>query len=634
MTNNKIESLPHTIITDVDIYLLKQGTHFRLFEKLGSRTMTINGVKGTYFAVWAPNATQVSVIGDFNGWNRTSHPLFVRWDSSGIWEGFITGVEEGALYKYVVKSQHFETEKGDPFAFAWEEPPRTASIVWNLDYQWNDANWNGIRAAKNDFSAPMSIYELHFGSWQRKAGNQSLTYREMAEILPKYLQEMGFTHVEFMPLMEHPFYGSWGYQKIGYFAPSRRYGTPQDFMYLIDKLHQHEIGVLLDWVPSHFPSDVHGLANFDGTALYEHADPRKGFHPEWKSYIFNYGRNEVRCFLISSAIFWLQKYRLDGLRVDAVSSMLYLDYARTPNEWIPNVFGGHENLEAISFLKQLNEYVYESFPYIQMIAEESTAWPMVSRPTSVGGLGFGLKWNMGWMHDTLEYFTKDPVHRKYHHGTLLFNLYYLFSENFVLSLSHDEVVYGKRSLLNKMPGDDWQKFGNLRLLYSYMFTHPGKKLLFMGAEIGQWDEWNHETSLDWHLLAYDRHQGIKKIVRDLNFLYRNEKALHNLEMSWECFEWVNMYDSDNSVLSFFRKDPKSNEVLLVICNFTPVPRENYTLGLNRGGHWKEIFNSDAAEYGGTNQWRYQTIEARADSNAHLFTATLPPLSTMVFKQLL
>jgi len=626
-------SMPHTIISDVDIFLFKQGTHFRLYEKLGCHPMTVNGVEGTYFAVWAPNATLVSVIGDFNGWNRTSHPLFARWDSSGIWEGFIPGVKQGAIYKYVIKNHHFETEKGDPFALAWEEPPRTASIVWELDYKWNDAKWDTMRAEKNAFSAPMSIYEIHFGSWQRKEHNQSLTYREMAEILPKYLSEMGFTHVEFMPLMEHPFYGSWGYQKIGYFAPSRRYGTPQDFMYLIDKLHQHEIAVLLDWVPSHFPSDIHGLANFDGTALYEHADPRKGFHPEWKSYIFNYGRNEVRSFLISSAVFWLQNYHLDGLRVDAVSSMLYLDYARNADEWIPNIHGGHENLDAISFLKQLNEYVYASFPYVQMIAEESTAWPMVSRPTSVGGLGFGLKWNMGWMHDTLEYFSKDPVHRKYHHGTLLFNLYYLFSENFVLSLSHDEVVYGKRSLLNKMPGDDWQKFANLRLLYSYMFAHPGKKLLFMGAEIGQWEEWDHEKSLDWHLLAYNPHQGIKRILHDLNFLYRNEKALHNLEIHWECFEWVNMYDSDNSVISFYRKDPQSNEVLLVICNFTPVPRENYTLGLNRGGRWKEIFNSDAAEYGGTNNWRYQTIETKPAENVSLFTATLPPLSTMVFKQL-
>lgn len=626
-------SLPHSLITDVDIFLFKQGNHFRLHEKLGSHPLTLDGVEGTFFAVWAPNATQVNVIGDFNGWNRTSHPLFVRWDSSGIWEGFIPGVKQGAVYKYSIKSPHFETEKGDPFALAWEEPPRTASIVWQLDYKWNDSKWEAIRGERNEFSAPMSIYEIHFGSWQRKENNQSLTYREMAEILPGYLNEMGFTHVEFMPLMEHPFYGSWGYQKVGYFAPSRRYGTPQDFMYLIDKLHQHEIAVILDWVPSHFPSDLHGLAYYDGTALFEHADPRKGFHPEWKSYIFNYGRNEVRSFLISSAVFWLQKYHLDGLRVDAVSSMLYLDYARAANEWIPNVYGGHENLEAISFLKQLNEYVYASFPYVQMIAEESTSWPMVSRPTSLGGLGFGLKWNMGWMHDTLNYFSKDPIYRKYHHGTLLFNLYYLFSENFVLSLSHDEVVYGKRSLLNKMPGDDWQKFANLRLLYSYMFTHPGKKLLFMGAEIAQWNEWNHETSLDWHLLAYAPHQGIKKILSALNFLYRSEKALHNLELHWDCFEWVNMYDSDNSVLSFYRKDPRSTDVLLIVCNFTPVPREHYTLGLNRGGKWKEIFNSDSAEFGGTNQWRYHIIEAKPDGNAHLFTATLPPLSTMVFKLL-
>jgi len=626
-------SRPHSIITDVDIFLLRQGNHFRLFEKLGSHPMIVDGVEGTYFAVWAPNAKQVSVIGDFNGWSSSAHPLFARWDGSGIWEGFIPGVKKGAIYKYNVKSEHFETEKGDPFALSWEEPPRTASIVWQLDYKWNDAKWEKLRGEKNEFSAPMSTYEIHFGSWRRKENNKSLTYREMAEILPKYLNEMGFTHVEFMPLMEHPFYGSWGYQKVGYFAPSRRYGSPEDFMYLIDQLHQHEIAVILDWVPSHFPSDLHGLAYFDGTALYEHEDPRKGFHPEWKSYIFNYGRNEVRSFLISSAIFWLQMYHIDGLRVDAVSSMLYLDYARSANEWIPNVFGGHENLEAISFLKQLNEYVYASFPYVQMIAEEATSWPMVSRPTTLGGLGFGLKWNMGWMNDTLHYFTQDPINRKYHHGTLLFNLYYLFSENFVLSISHDEVVYGKRSLLSKMPGDDWQKFANLRLLYSYMFTHPGKKLLFMGAEIGQWAEWNHEKSLDWHLLEHSPHQGIKQTLRDLNFLYREEKALYSRELHWECFEWVNMYDSDNSVISFYRKDPQSSETLLIICNFTPVPRENYTLGLNRGGRWKEIFNSDAAVYGGTNQWRHDTIEAKPENDTHLFTASLPPLSTMVFKQL-
>lgn len=633
MSRAQVATYPYTKITEMDVFLFKEGTHFQLFDKLGSHPMTLEGVAGTYFAVWAPNAKKVSVMGSFNGWNRTTHPLFPRWDSSGIWEGFIPHVKQGDLYKYSILSLFTQLllDKGDPFAVHWETPPRTASVVWDLSYTWNENKWSSVRQKKNQLNAPMSIYEIHFGSWQRHLNNSPLTYREMAERLPRYLTEMGFTHVEFMPLMEHPFYGSWGYQKIGYFAPSSRYGTPQDFMYLIECLHEHNIGVFLDWVPSHFPSDGHSLAHFDGTALFEHADPRQGFHPDWQSYIFNYARHEVRSFLFSSAAFWLAKYHVDGLRVDAVSSMLYLDYSRKPGEWIPNRYGGHENLEAISFIKELNAYLYKTFPHIQMIAEESTAWPKVSRPTSYGGLGFGLKWNMGWMHDTLKYFDKDPVHRKYYHQQLLFSMYYFFNENFTLSLSHDEVVYGKKSLLSKMPGDDWQKFANLRLLYSYMFTHPGKKLLFMGAEIAQWREWNHDFSLDWHLLEYTPHQGIQKLLKDLNKLYQEESALYERDFDPGGFEWVSLHDHEHSVIVFLRRGSSPTEVLLTLCNFTPVPRNHYTVELKKPGSWKCVFNSDASCYGGSGL-PLKEVFVTSNTSSCTLSLTLPPLATLVLKQ--
>ncbi len=619
-------------INETDIYLFKEGRHYHLFDRLGSRIMEDAGVRGVFFAVWAPNAERVSVIGDFNEWDPARHPLAVRWDSSGIWEGFIPGIGQGALYKYSILSHTGqEFEKGDPFAFLWEIPPRTASVVWDLSYEWTASH-----TVRDGLNSPISIYELHYGSWQRKPeeGNRPLTYREMADVLPMHVKRLGFTHVELMPMMEHPFYGSWGYQKVGYFAPSSRYGTPQDFMHLIEALHDAEIGVFLDWVPSHFPSDAHGLAYFDGTHLYEHEDRRKGFHPEWKSYIFNYGRHEVRSFLISSALFWLAKYQVDGLRVDGVSSMLYLDYSRENGDWIPNAFGGNENLEAIDFLRDLNAAVYEQFPCAQMIAEESTAWPMVSRPTYVGGLGFGMKWNMGWMHDTLLYFSKDPIYRKYHQNDLTFSMVYHYNENFVLSLSHDEVVYGKGSLLGKMPGDEWQKFAQLRLLYTYLFSHPGKKLLFMGAEIGQWSEWNHEMSLDWHLLQYDRHQGIENTLIDLNHLYTSEKALYEGDFSPEGFSWIDPHDSDNSVLSFCRKSLSSEEVVVVLCNFTPVPRINYVVGVPCKGMWQEVFNSDATRYGGCNLGNAGLVEAREQEMHHYpysLVVTLPPLAGIIFK---
>lgn len=626
----------HSLLTDHDIFLFKQGKHFQLYNKLGSRPIEFDGLKGTYFAVWAPNGESVNVIGNFNGWNRYSHPLAARWDSSGIWEGFIPGIGQGEVYKYFVRSKigGREFERGDPFAFHFETPPRTASIVWDVKFDWDEEEWKGIREKKNGLSAPISIYEMHFGSWRRHAEqSRPLTYLEMAEILPKYLQEMGFTHVEFMPMMEHPFYGSWGYQQTGYFAPTSRFGTPQDFMMLIQALHKHGIGVYLDWVPSHFPSDEHGLAFFDGSCLYEHSDPRQGFHPEWRSYIFNYSRHEVRSFLISSAAFWMEKFHVEGLRVDGVSSMLYLNYARNHGDWIPNIHGGHENLDAIYFLRELNEYLYQKFPYIQMIAEESTAWPMVSRPVDVGGLGFGMKWCMGWMHDTLKYFAKDPIYRKYHHNELLFSMLYFYNENFVLSISHDEVVYGKQALLRKMPGDDWQKYANLRLLFAYMYTHPGKKLLFMGSELGQWDEWNHDSSLDWHLLQYPPHQGIQKILKDLNHLYQTEPALYEIDFEREGFEWLALDDAESSVIAYLRKD--GDNPIAVVCNFTPVVRDSYFIPVPFGGIWKEIFNSDAAIYGGSGKGNLgeKLAETRDLKNEgpNYLNLTLPPLALLMFK---
>ena len=627
-----------TLLTDHDIYLLKEGSHFRLYDKLGSHPLTVDGKEGIYFALWAPNAEKVSVIGDFNGWNKGGHQLMARWDESGIWEGFIQGIGKGAVYKYHIVSRHnnYSVDKGDPFAFYWELPPKTASVAWGLDYEWSDSEWMSDRHKHNSLNAPFSIYEVHLGSWRRvpEENNRFLTYRELAHSLADYVRHMGFTHVELLPVMEHPFYGSWGYQTTGYFAPTSRYGTPQDLMYMIDYLHQNGIGVILDWVPSHFPSDEHGLSYFDGTYLYEHSDPKKGYHPEWNSYIFNYSRNEVRNFLISNALFWFEKYHIDGLRVDAVASMLYLDYARSEGEWIPNKYGGREDLDAIFFLKRLNEAVYSAHPDVQTIAEESTAWPMVSRPAHLGGLGFGMKWNMGWMHDTLKYMSKEPLFRKYHHEQLTFSIWYAFSENFTLPLSHDEVVYGKSSLIGKLPGDEWQRNANLRLLFGYMYGHPGKKLLFMGGEFAQWKEWNHDESLEWHALEYPYHQGVQRCVRDLNHLYRNEPALHQLDFSADGFEWIDFHAWEESTLSFIRKCRNTDDIILVVCNFTPALRYNYRLGVPRGRFWKEVLNSDAEIYGGSGKGNAGGVTADpvpAQGRDHSLLLTLPPLGILFFK---
>ncbi|SDB44768.1 1,4-alpha-glucan branching enzyme [Desulfonatronum thiosulfatophilum] len=627
-----------SLFSEEDIYLFREGRHFRLYDKLGSHPMEVDGEQGTLFAVWAPNAEQVSVIGDFNGWDNSAHVLHPRWDGSGIWEGFIPGAHPWQLYKYHIRSRHhmYSSDRADPFARHTEIPPNTSSVVWDLEYQWNDGQWMHERALRNSLRAPQSVYEVHLGSWQRIPGesNRFLTYREMASRLPAYVREMGFTHVELLPVMEHPFYGSWGYQTLGYFAPTSRFGPPQDFMYLVDQLHQNGIGVILDWVPSHFPGDGHGLAYFDGTHLYEHSDPRQGYHPDWNSYIFNYGRNEVRCFLISSALFWLDKYHVDGLRVDAVASMLYLDYSRKEGEWIPNRYGGRENMEAIEFIRAVNEAVYVNFPDTQTAAEESTAWPMVSRPTDVGGLGFGMKWNMGWMHDTLSYMANDPIHRQYHHNQLTFSIWYSFAENFILPMSHDEVVYGKGSLLNKMPGDYWQKCANLRLLFGYMYGHPGKKLLFMGGEFGQWSEWAHEQSLQWHLLHQPEHHGVQRWVQDLNKLYRGEPALYEMDFEQDGFSWVDCNDADQSVISFLRRGSCTQDLILVAANFTPVPRENYRVGVPRGGIWREILNSDAREYGGSGMGNMGGVEAAPLPSHNFFSSlalTLPPLGVVFLK---
>jgi 1,4-alpha-glucan branching enzyme len=592
---------------------------------------------GAYFAVWAPDAEGVFVVGDFNGWNKSSHPLRSR-GQSGIWEGFIPKVEKGSRYKYHIRSRYkgYRVDKSDPFSFYNEIPPQTASIVWDVEYTWNDGEWMKKRGRLNSPSAPLAIYEVHLGSWRRapEEGHRPLTYREIAPRLAEYVKSMGFTHVEFLPVMEHPFYGSWGYQISNFFAPTSRYGTPQDFMYLIDRLHQEDIGVILDWVPSHIPSDEHGLGFFDGTHLYEHEDPRQRIHPEWNSILFNYGRNEVRSFLISNALYWLQAYHADGLRVDAVASMLYLDYSRQEGEWLPNEYGGRENLEAIAFLRRFNEEVYKSCPQVQTIAEESTAWPMVSRPTYVGGLGFGMKWDMGWMHDTLKYMSKDPLFRKYDHNLLTFRLLYAFHENFVLPLSHDEAVHGKGSLLGKMPGDDCQKFANLRLLYGYMYAQPGKKLIFMGGEFGQWGEWNHEGSLAWHLLRHEPHSGLQRWVQDLNHTYRRERALHETDFEPAGFEWIDCHDSDSSTLSLIRRGHSPDDLLLIICNFTPVPRMNYRVGAPRGGFWQEILNSDARDYGGSGLGNMGGVEASPISfhgRPYMLHLTLPPLAAVFFK---
>jgi 1,4-alpha-glucan branching enzyme len=623
------------LVDDDDLHLFAEGNHYRIERKLGSHPGSVAGEAGTHFAVWAPSAARVSVIGDFNGWDAASHPLQQR-GGSGIWEGFVPGVGRGTVYKYRIVSTHagHEADKADPFAVTSETPPRTGSVVWDLDYEWGDAQWMASRKGRLGLEAPASIYEIHLGSWMRVPGegNRSLGYRELAPRLIEHLHRTGFTHVEFLPVMEHPFFGSWGYQVTGYFAPTSRFGSPQDFMFLVDQLHQAGIGVILDWVPSHFPEDAHGLGYFDGTHLFEHADPRQGFHPDWKSAIFNYGRHEVRSFLISSALYWLEQFHADGLRVDGVASMLYLDYSRQEGEWVPNRYGGRENLEAIAFLRQFNEDVYEAHPDVQTVAEESTSWPMVSRPNYVGGLGFGYKWDMGWMHDTLDYMSKDPIHRKYHHNRITFRMVYAFHENFVLPLSHDEVVHGKGSLIGKMPGDEWQRFANLRLLLGYMWGQSGKKMLFMGGELGQWREWNHDSSLDWHLLEQPLHGGVQRWVGDLNRLYREEPALH-----YDChpdgFSWVDCNDSEQSLLTMLRWSRGRRRAVLVACNFTPIPRTNYRVGVPWEGRWVERLNGDAEIYGGSGWGNQGGVEAApVAAHGHPFSVNLalPPLAAMFF----
>jgi 1,4-alpha-glucan branching enzyme len=626
------------LLGEQDLFLFNEGTHTRVYRRLGSHLATLDGQPGVAFAVWAPNAQSVSVIGEFNGWRKDASPLRAI-GGSGIWQGFVPGLDQGTVYKYHVRSRlgGFSVDKADPYAFRQETPPHTGSVVWDLGYEWSDQEWMSRRRERNSLGAPISIYEVHFGSWRRVPGegDRFLTYREAAPLLADYVQNMGFTHVEFLPLMEHPFYGSWGYQTTGYFAPSSRFGTPQDLMFLVDTLHQRGIGVIFDWVPSHFPTDEHGLAYFDGTHLYEHADRRQGHHPDWDSFVFNYGRHEVKSFLTSSALYWLDTYHADGLRVDAVASMLYLDYSRKEGEWIPNAHGGRENLEAIEFLRQLNEHVYGECPDVQTMAEESTSWPMVSRPLYLGGLGFGLKWDMGWMHDMLAYMAEDPLYRRYHHDKLTFRRVYAFSENFVLPLSHDEVVHGKKSLLDKMAGESGHRFANLRLLYAAQYGQPGKKLLFMGCEFGQGLEWNHDRSLDWHLLDVDLHRGVQTWVDDLNRLYRENPAMHVLDCSPAGFQWLDCCDADNSVLSFLRRDGagQGGNQVLVVLNFTPVPRQNYRLGVPRGGFWKEALNSDASRYAGGGWGNFGGVEAAPvamHGRPYSITVTLPPLGALFF----
>ena len=636
--NKKKSSQGFSLLTDEDLHLFNEGNHFCLYEKLGAHCMKVDGESGVYFAVWAPNAEKVHVIGDFNGWNRRAHPLNPK-QQSGIWEGFLSGVKKGDIYKYYIQSNHhgIKTEKADPFSFYSEVPPKSGSIVWDSSYQWQDDNWvSKERQRLNSLNSAISIYEVHLGSWMRRSNEvgRMLTYRELALKLADYVLEMGFTHVEFLPVMEHPFYGSWGYQCTGYFAPTSRHGSPVDFMALVDHLHENGIGVLLDWVPSHFATDNYALGCFDGTHIYEHADDRQGFHPDWGSYIFNYGRNEVVSFLISNALYWLDVFHADGLRVDAVASMLYLDYSRKQGEWVPNVHGGRENLEALAFLRKLNETVYKEHPDIHVMAEESTDWPMVSKPTSLGGLGFGMKWDMGWMNDTLDYMQKDPIYRSHHLDRLTFRMIYAYHENFILPLSHDEVVHGKGSLLGRMPGDDWQKFANLRLLFGYMFTQPGKKLLFMGCEFGQWSEWNHEKSLDWHLLEHSPHRGVQLWVKHLNQLYRTERALYENDFSADGFEWIDCNDSENCILIMLRKGNLPEDSLVIILNFTPVPREGYRLGVPHDGNWKEILNSDSKIFFGSgleNKSSCVADSTKWHGQPYSVCLTLPPLSVIILK---
>lgn len=621
--------------SDFDIDLFKAGKHYRLFEKFGSHITECLGVKGTYFSVWAPSAKSVSVIGNFNYWDKDSHHLFVRWDSSGIWEGFIPHVGKGETYKFCIQTQDGRfLEKMDPYAQSFEVPPRTASIVWDNWYEWTDADWMAKRHKNNSLASPMSVYEVHVGSWRRKEHDEKLTFVELADQLVQYVKEMSFTHIEFMPIMEHPYEPSWGYQVLGYFAPSSRFGTPQDFMYLVEECHKNDIGVILDWVPSHFPGDAHGLYEFDGTHLYEHPDMRKGYHPDWKSYIFNYGRNEIRSFLISNAIYWLERYHADGLRVDAVASMLYLDYSRNDGEWEPNIFGGNHNLDSISLFKELNETVYAQFPDIQMIAEESTSFTGVSRPIYTGGLGFGQKWMMGWMNDTLKYFEKDPMYRRHHQEQLTFSTVYAFTENFMLPFSHDEVVYGKHSLIGKMPGDEWQRFANLRLLFAYMFTHPGTNLIFMGGEFGQTSEWNFEKGLEWWLTDFTPHKGVQDFVKALNNLYKTQAALYDKQFSHEGFEWIDTSDRENSIVVYARKGNDHKDQLIVVLNMTPVPRPDYRIGVPMHGVWTEVLNSDDQAFWGSgkvNQSALIADEIAWQGKAYSIAITVPPLGAVILK---
>ena len=626
------------LLGDFDLHLIGEGTHYLKYEKLGAHVREVDGIRGVHFGVWAPNARRVGVVGDFNSWDGRAHPMGNR-GASGVWELFIPGLDEAVIYKFEIRSNYGNnlSLKADPYAFFSEVRPKSGSIVTNLDgYRWNDGDWMEERTRRNWLEAPISIYEVHLGSWRRvtEEGNRWLTYREAAEQLVEYVKQMGYTHIELLPVLEHPLDASWGYQTLGYYAVTSRYGSPADFMYFVDRCHQEGVGVILDWTPAHFPRDGHGLGFFDGTHLYEHADPRLGEHPDWGTLVFNYGRSEVQNFLISNALFWLDKYHVDGLRVDAVASMIYLDYSRQPGEWIPNEYGGSENLGAIAFLKRMNEVVHGRHPGALTIAEESTAWPAVSRPTYLGGLGFSLKWNMGWMHDTLKYLALDPIYRKYHHNQITFSMFYAFSENFLLPLSHDEVVHGKGSLLARMPGDLWQKHANLRLLFGYLYGHPGKKLVFMGGEFGQWAEWSYDASLDWHLLEFESHRGTRRLVADLNRLYASEPALHQVDFDWHGFEWVDCNDADNSVLSFIRWTKNHDDFLLVVSNFTPVPRENYRVGVPEQGFYREILNTDSAAYGGSNVGNVGGVQAEPVpwlGRPYSLKLTLPPLGAVFFK---
>ncbi len=629
---------PRSLLTDYDVYLFNEGTNVRAYRKLGAHPTELDGVQGTFFAVWAPSAEEASVIGDFNEWNPSKHALRPR-GSSGVWEGFVPGAGHGATYKFSIRPRHSSQriDKADPYAFAAELRPRTASMVWDLDrYTWNDADWLAERGKRQAFDAPISIYEVHLGSWMRvPETNGFLTYQDLGQRLAEYCTTMGYTHVELLPIAEHPYDPSWGYQVTSYYAPTRRFGLPDDFRVFVDTLHRAKIGVIMDWVPAHFPKDPHGLANFDGSALYEHADPRQGEHPDWGTKVFNFGRNEVRSFLISNGLFWVEEYHIDGLRVDAVASMLYLDYSRRAGEWVPNQYGGRENLEAISFLQRTNEVVHTEHPGVLTIAEESTAWPQVSRPPYMGGLGFSMKWNMGWMHDTLEYMSKEPVHRRWHHDQMTFSLLYAFHENFVLPFSHDEVVHGKGSMLRKMPGDDWQKFANLRALYGYMYGHPGKKLLFMGNDFGQWDEWSESHSLDWHLRDYPQHAGLQRFVADVNRVYREQAALHTVDFNWQGFEWLQARDNENSVFAFLRRSEDPNDCVVVVSNFTPVPRQGYRVGVPFAGGWREILNSDSAYYGGSNVGNAGLVIADDrpwGNQPNSMSLAVPPLGTIYLKR--